>query len=44
MDQPTPKPKPKKKIPRPGRKLSMQEACDRVNKRFAKALEKLGKS
>ena len=40
MDQP----KPKKKIPPPGRKLSMQEARDRVNKRFAKALEKLAKS
>jgi hypothetical protein len=44
MDQPTPKPKPKKNIPPPGRKLSMQEAREHVNKRYARALEKLAKS
>ena len=33
----------KTKIPPPGRKLSMKEAQERVNKRFAKALAKLAK-
>jgi hypothetical protein len=43
MDKASPKAKPKK-IPPPGRKLSMEDARERVNKRFAKAFEKLARS
>jgi hypothetical protein len=33
--------RPKKKLPPPGRKLSMREAQDRMNEKFGKALAKL---
>ena len=35
--------KPKRTIPPPGRKLSVREAMDYANKKFAKAFQKLAK-
>ena len=39
----TAKPTKKTKIPPPGRKLSLKEAEERVNKKFGKALARLAK-